>query len=110
MIRSNGLLSFNSSMNGGEFVQPHVQIREFLRYLLLLVVMMVMIDCIHAHCSPLLSPIYLYMIQVQIHIFLSNNIFWGRSIHAPQTYLLRLLNYHYIHKYIPEEQGAMTKV
>jgi len=29
MIRSNGLLSFNSSMNGGEFVQPHFQIRKF---------------------------------------------------------------------------------
>src|SRR6266436_6863577 len=102
MIRSNGLLSFNSSMNGGEFVQPHVQIREFLRYLLLLVVMMVMIDCIHA---LLCSHLFIYMIQVQIHIFLSNNIFWGRSMHAPQTYLLRLLNYHYIHKYIPEEQS-----
>src|SRR6266849_9824689 len=94
MIRSNGLLSFNSSMNGGEFVQPHFQIREFLGYLLLLVAMMVMIDCIYA---LLCSHLSIYMIKVQIHIFLSNNIFGGRSIYAPQTYLLRLLNYHYIH-------------
>ena len=110
MTKSNGLLSFNFSMNGGEFVQPHFQIREFLRYLLLLVVMMVMImmiDCIHA---LLCSHLSIYMIKVQIHIFLSINIFWERSIHAPQTYLLRLLNYYYIHKYIPEDQGAMTKV
>jgi hypothetical protein len=55
------------------------------------------------------------MIKVQIHIFPSINIFWGRSIHAPQTYLLTLLNYHYIHKYIPEEyigsndEGLMNK-
>ena len=100
MIRSNGLLSFNSSMNGGEFVQPHFQIRQFLRYRLLLVVMMVMINCIHA---LLCSHLSIYMIKVQIHIFPSINIFWGTSIHAPQTYLLTLLNYHYIHKYIPEE-------
>ena len=104
-MRSHGLLSFNSSMNGGEFVQPHVQIRQLLRYLLLLVVMMVMIDY-----ALLCSHLSTYMIKVQIHIFLSNNIFGERSIHAPQTYLLRLLNYYYIHKYIPEEQGAMTKV
>jgi hypothetical protein len=64
---------------------------------------MVMIDCMHA---LLCSHLSIYMIKVQIHIFLSNNIFWGRSIHAPQTYLLRLLNYHYICKYIPEEQGS----
>ena len=108
MIRFHGLLSFNSSMNGGEFVQPHFQIREFLRYLLLLVVMMVMIDCIHA---LLCSHLSIYMIKVQIHIFLSNNNFWGRSIHAPQTYLLRLLNYHYIiYLVTTEEQGAMMKV
>jgi hypothetical protein len=58
-----------------------------------LVVMMVMINCIHA---LLCSHLSIYMIQVQIHIFLSNNNFWGRSIYAPQTYLLRLLNYDYI--------------
>ena len=33
MIRFNGLPSFNSNMNGGEFAQPHFQIREFLRHL-----------------------------------------------------------------------------
>src|ERR1700742_2669356 len=33
MIRSNGLLSLNSGMNGGKFGQPHFQIRNFWHYL-----------------------------------------------------------------------------
>ena len=59
--RSNGLLSFNSSMNGGEFVQPHFQIRKFKRYLLLLTPLSghEVHDWLHTS-SPLLSPIYLH--------------------------------------------------
>ena len=35
MIRTNGLLFINSSMNDGKFDRPHFQIRKFWHYLFL---------------------------------------------------------------------------
>jgi len=56
MIRSSGLLSFNSSMNGGKLVQPHVQKRKISEILSSNDLKDIMYDFIHV-----LACLYLFI-------------------------------------------------
>jgi hypothetical protein len=93
MMRYSGVLSFNFSMNGGEFVQPHFQIREFWRPQNTFGT-----PCITVYMFLLALPYLSVMVSGKTDISLSNiflegSIHWGNmSIEIAQLSLYTLLS------------------